>query len=321
MNNTFVKLISVKENFPKNRLIQTKKGRLINTQAGGEYRRHIKLGAKTVAFIIYSIDEVEVGDYFYSEEKETIDLCVSKRINGHFNKDGIRFRDVIKLIGISDDHPEIKMISINDFKLMINKYNNNQPYKYFKLSNLKYNDNIIRSYCNDDKLTYDIELDFIPIELSLKMINHLNFTGYFYGYHKNEFLGHKEIRPCRNYVPPSSLNKEVYNSGAILYQQAFDFIENRYGLTGVVKRNGAHSGLSPYWWYLITDEFGDEIFDWQSRYTLILQESSQDIPGDHLDLDKFSELMYKYKFAFKSSKDCANNCLEKMINHLLPNNK
>jgi hypothetical protein len=101
---------------------------------------------------------------------------------------------------------------------------------------------------------------------------------------------------------------------APLYQQAFDFFEEKYFLSGEIQKQSPYQKVTkPYWWYMIQDEKGEDLSDWQRRFNVILDKAHQNIEGNFVDDDKFIKFLYDDNFAFETRTEAKFECLKKLI--------
>ena len=147
---------------------------------------------------------------------------------------------------------------------------------------------------------------FVPYEqaLALKELGFEEECLDFYDDNKELFYNHE--------------NKEKIHIGdsvkAPLYQQAFDFFEEKYFLSGEIQKQAPYQKVTkPYWWYMIQDVNGDDLSDWQSRFNAILDKAHQNIEGNFVDDDKFAKFLYDDKFAFETRTEAKLECLKKLI--------
>jgi hypothetical protein len=162
-----------------------------------------------------------------------------------------------------------------------------------------------------------MEKEFVTIDLALRM-KQLGFDESCFGRYY-----YKESYPMLN--PNSGETELVFQFGqyvkqtevtilAPLYQQAFDFFEEKYFLSGEIQKQAPYQKVTkPYWWYMIQDVNGDDLSDWQSRFGAILDKAHQNIEGNFVDDDKFAKFLYDDNFAFETRTEAKLECLKKLI--------
>lgn len=152
-----------------------------------------------------------------------------------------------------------------------------------------------------------MEKEFVPFELA-KKLKDLGFETKCLGYYcdENNFRGRFVL----------AYNEKQIDSmvQAPLWQQAFDWFESKYGLSGETMKQAPYQNVTKaYWWYQIQDSKGEDVSNWQRRFNSILDKSHQDVEGNYVDDDKFLEFLYADYFAFETRIFAKNACLEKLI--------
>jgi len=148
-----------------------------------------------------------------------------------------------------------------------------------------------------------MEKNFVPYKQSLDMKS-IGFDELCFGFY-DDLDNNKPIGgnfPCdgRNSAP--------------LYQQAFDFFEEKYFLSGEVQKQAPYQNVTkPYWWYLIQDGKGSDVSNWQGRFAEILDKAHQNKEGKFVDDDKFIKFLYDDNFGFKTRNEAKLACLKKLI--------
>jgi hypothetical protein len=150
--------------------------------------------------------------------------------------------------------------------------------------------------------------EFIPYEQALAL-KELGFDEECFSYYnlKEEII----FKSCYNKVPIIMSGKKC---GIPLYQQAFDFFEEKYFLSGEIQKQAPYQKVTkPYWWYMIQDEKGEDLSDWQHRFNVILDKAHQNIEGNFVDDDKFIKFLYDDNFAFETRNEAKLECLKKLM--------
>lgn len=150
-----------------------------------------------------------------------------------------------------------------------------------------------------------ITKEFAPYELALEL----------------KQLGFDEL--CLGYYLASTLfisNDNVYNSTDIpvikapLYSQAFRFFREKYDLhVQIRKENYFQERKYEYYHFDISKGEKNDITKQEDLLYKILDECSQDIPGNHLDHDMYSKLIIEKEFAFKTYEEAELRCLRHLI--------
>jgi hypothetical protein len=157
----------------------------------------------------------------------------------------------------------------------------------------------------NNKQQTEMNKEFAPYELALEL----------------KQLGFDE--PCLGYYLASSLfisNDNVYNSTDIpvikapLYSQAFRFFREKYDLhVQIRKENYFQERKYEYYHFDISKGEENDITKQEDLLYKILDECSQDIPGNHLDHDMYSKLIIEKEFAFKTYEESELGCLRHLI--------
>ena len=157
----------------------------------------------------------------------------------------------------------------------------------------------------NNKQQTEINKEFVPYELALEL----------------KQLGFNE--PCLGYYIANTLfisNDNVYNSTDIpvikapLYSQAFRFFREKYDLhVQIRKENYFQERKYEYYHFDISKGEENDITKQEDLLYKILDECSQDIPGNHLDHDMYSKLIIEKEFAFKTYEESELGCLRHLI--------
>lgn len=124
---------------------------------------------------------------------------------------------------------------------------------------------------------------------------------------------------------PASYSKEgtVYPSNTDLlpewctaptYSQAFRFFREKYDLhVQIRKENYFQQSAYEYFHFDISRGRETDITNQEDLLNDIFDDCSQDIPGNHLNDEKYSKLVFERKFAFKTYEAIESYCLDKLI--------
>lgn len=69
-----------------------------------------------------------------------------------------------------------------------------------------------------------------------------------------------------------------------------------------------------YFHYDISKGQADDITNQEELYATIMEKCFQDIPGNHLDSNKLSTLMFEKEFAFNTYEETLEKCLQQALN-------
>lgn len=120
-----------------------------------------------------------------------------------------------------------------------------------------------------------------------------------------------------DYMPMYSSTAHAGQVIAPLWQQAFDWFEEVHGLSGEVLKQGIHEPFEkPYWWYMIQDDNGLDITDWQKRHGNVLTSAHQDVEGNFVNDELLIKHIFEDKFAFHTRLAARYECLEKLIEEI-----
>lgn len=98
---------------------------------------------------------------------------------------------------------------------------------------------------------------------------------------------------------------------APLWQQAFDWIESNFGLSGEIHKYEDKN--NKYWFITIINNKGEELTNLDDRYSELLNKSHQDIEGNYINQELFTKFLYEDKLGFKTILEARQDCLEKLI--------
>lgn len=101
---------------------------------------------------------------------------------------------------------------------------------------------------------------------------------------------------------------------APLFQQAFKWFRDNHDLHVQIRREDYfYKRRYKYYHFDINDGEKTDITNQQDLYSSIMEECRQDIPGNHLNDEKLSQLIFERNFAFKSYEEVELFCLRKLI--------
>jgi hypothetical protein len=101
---------------------------------------------------------------------------------------------------------------------------------------------------------------------------------------------------------------------ASTYSGAFRWFRKKYDLhVQIRKENYFTRSKYEYFHFDISEGEKNDITKQEYLYDDILDECSQDIPGNYLNDEKFSNLIFEKGFAFKSYEETELACLKKLI--------
>lgn len=172
-----------------------------------------------------------------------------------------------------------------------------------------------------------MEKQFAPYNLALKL-KKLGFDEECLGYYRDGKLETIWISPYNKTKFEHIFSKQRHAEAhadkrhssqkdpclAPLYQQVFDWFQNTFQLNGEVLRQGIYEPFSSiYWWYMIQDDKGKDLSNWEGRHSKIMDKSYQNVNGNFLNDELFLKYMFEDKFAFKNKNDARKACIEQLI--------
>jgi hypothetical protein len=146
-----------------------------------------------------------------------------------------------------------------------------------------------------------------------------------------EALGLKELgfdEPCNTcydklkMVASCGVNvfdyKNYNTSGYIVsrptFSQAFRWFRDNHDLhVQIRKENYFHESKYEYFHFDISKGEENDITKQSVLFDSILDECTQDIPGNHLNDEKYSKLIFEKRFAFRTYEEIEIECLNKLI--------
>jgi len=150
-----------------------------------------------------------------------------------------------------------------------------------------------------------MEKEFIPYQeaLDLKELGFDEPCFGFYGIDK------------RLHITGSSIVKYKPKLHAPTFSQAFRWFRDKYDLhVQIRKENYMYKNIhSNYFHFDISKGEQNDITEQQELYSKIMQECSQDIPGNHLNNEKLNILIFEKDFAFKTYEETELTCLKELI--------
>jgi hypothetical protein len=129
------------------------------------------------------------------------------------------------------------------------------------------------------------------------------------GYEKTDFLYTQD-------------DMEETQCTAPTYSQAFRWFREKYDLhVQIRKENYFQERKYEYYHFDISKGEENDITKQEDLLYKILDECSQDIPGNHLDHDMYSKLIIEKEFAFKTYEEAELRCLRHLIKIVKENEK
>ncbi len=149
-----------------------------------------------------------------------------------------------------------------------------------------------------------IEKEFVPYEeaFALKQLgfNEPCLASYFHA--------GKRLDICEY------INHGEYTVLAPTFSQAFRWFRDNHDLhVQIRKENYFHESKYEYFHFDISKGEENDITQQSVLLDSILDECTQDIPGNHLNNEKYSKLIFEKRFAFKTYEEIELECLNKLI--------
>jgi hypothetical protein len=112
--------------------------------------------------------------------------------------------------------------------------------------------------------------------------------------------------------------KNYNTSGYIVsrptFSQAFRWFRDNHDLhVQIRKENYFHESKYEYFHFDISKGEENDITKQSVLFDSILDECTQDIPGNHLNDEKYSKLIFEKRFAFRTYEEIEIECLNKLI--------
>ena len=158
--------------------------------------------------------------------------------------------------------------------------------------------------------------EFVSYELAVKL-KELGFDEPCLGFYDGKgdtTLYFNNLRNGSGDFEPFNNNKRLTWFGAPLYQQAFRWFREKYDLhVQIRKENYFQQSAYEYFHFDISRGRETDITKQEDLLGDIFDECSQDIPGNHLNDEKYSKIVFERKFAFKTYEEIESYCLDKLI--------
>ena len=154
---------------------------------------------------------------------------------------------------------------------------------------------------------------FVTYEIALKL-KELGFDEECFGAFITKDRGYLIVNTTTEFEFGIRLHQTENSTLAPLWQQAIDWFDKQYGYDIVVLKESVEDLV--YYWYYITGSNNDcysDLTDWQTRHGDLLEECSQDIPGDYLNREKFNKLIFERQFAFHTKSEACKQAILKAI--------
>lgn len=109
------------------------------------------------------------------------------------------------------------------------------------------------------------------------------------------------------------LNKDCVT--APTWEQSFKFFRDKYDLHVQIRKENyiCENFHMNYFHFDISKGEKNDITKQEDLYFILLQECSQDVPGNYLNDKKLNSLIFEKKFAFKTYEETRLFCLKKLI--------
>ena len=138
------------------------------------------------------------------------------------------------------------------------------------------------------------------------------------GFNEECFAIHSFVDGELNFMYVNSFhsNDDVneLSAAAPTYSQAFRWFRENYDLhVQIRKENYFQQSAYEYFHFDISRGRETDITKQEDLLGDIFDECSQDIPGNHLNDEKYSKLVFERKFAFKTYEEIESYCLDKLI--------
>jgi hypothetical protein len=109
-------------------------------------------------------------------------------------------------------------------------------------------------------------------------------------------------------------NTSGYMVSRPTFSQAFRWFRENYDLhVQIRKENYFHESKYEYFHFDISKGEENDITKQSVLFDSILDECTQDIPGNHLNDEKYSKLIFEKRFAFRTYEEIEIECLNKLI--------
>lgn len=159
--------------------------------------------------------------------------------------------------------------------------------------------------------------EFVSYKLAVKL-RELGFDEPCFGYYYHE----NSLTKCRPQIyyfdtfTECNPHEEIPldSCTAPLYQQGFRWFREKYDLhVQIRKENYFQQRAYEYFHFDISRGRETDITKQEDLLGDIFDECSQDIPGNHLNDEKYSKIVFERKFAFKTYEEIESYCLDRLI--------
>jgi hypothetical protein len=107
---------------------------------------------------------------------------------------------------------------------------------------------------------------------------------------------------------------DASSCSAPTFSQVFRWFRENYDLhVQIRKENYFHESKYEYFHFDISKGEENDITKQSVLFDSILDECTQDIPGNHLNDEKYSKLIFEKRFAFRTYEEIEIECLNKLI--------
>jgi hypothetical protein len=165
-----------------------------------------------------------------------------------------------------------------------------------------------------------IEKEFVPYKQALAL-KELGFDEPCFAFFQVEYtellptmVDDDEEYRLTGYRTCSNLEIPKHYTSAPTFSQAFRWFRDNHDLhVQIRKENYFHESKYEYFHFDISKGEENDITQQSVLLDSILDECTQDIPGNHLNNEKYSKLIFEKRFAFKTYEEIELECLNKLI--------
>jgi hypothetical protein len=144
-------------------------------------------------------------------------------------------------------------------------------------------------------------------------LQQLGFDEPCFTYYKNDQLS-DILELVKNSEMTNVNNESDDYISAPTYSQAFRWFREKYDLhVQIRKENYFQQRKYEYYHFDISKGEENDITNQEDLLDEIFNECSQDIPGNHLNDEMYSKLIFEKEFAFKTYEEIELACLRKLI--------
>ena len=159
-----------------------------------------------------------------------------------------------------------------------------------------------------------MEREFVTYEIALAL-KELGFDEPCFAWFVSEGYG-LEFISRNSHKFGKVIQSDLIKDGVVAptFSGAFRWFREKYDLhVQIRKENYFTRSKYEYFHFDISEGEKNDITKQEDLYNDIMDECSQDIPGNYLNDEKFSNLIFKKRFAFKSYEETELACLIKLI--------